>query len=151
MARDQLVGAAFADAAQFGQRGLPPFLVAKSGLNSGFMIPQYTAASLVSANKPRCMPNSVDTIDSSNGQEDHVSMGAAAALKTWDVVHDAERILAIELLNAMQALDFRKPMKSSAAVEELRAAFRKRVPFIKEDVVMHGPMEAALAFVRELA
>ena len=134
-----------------GQRGLPPFLVAKSGLNSGFMIPQYTAASLVSANKQRCMPNSVDTIDSSNGQEDHVSMGAAAAIKTWDVVHDVERVLAIELFTAAQALDFRKPVKSSKPIESLLAAFRKRVPFIKDDVVMHEPMEGALRFVRELS
>jgi histidine ammonia-lyase len=133
-----------------GQRGLPPFLVAKSGLNSGFMIPQYTAASLVSANKQRCMPNSVDTIDSSNGQEDHVSMGAAAAIKTWEVVHDVERVLAIELFTAAQALDFRKPVKSSKAIESLLAAFRKRVPFIKDDVVMHEPMEEALRFVSEL-
>ncbi len=133
-----------------GQRGLPPFLVAKSGLNSGFMIPQYTAASLVSANKQRCMPNSVDTIDSSNGQEDHVSMGAASAIKTWQVVHDVERILAIELLTAAQALEFRRPLRSSEYVEGLVAAIRKRVPFIKDDVVMHGPMEVALAVVREL-
>lgn len=131
-----------------GQRGLPAFLVAEPGLNSGFMIPQYTAASLVSANKQRCMPNSVDTIDSSNGQEDHVSMGAAAALKTWQVVHDVERILAIELLNAAQALDLRRPAKSSPPLERLHAAFRERVPFVKQDVVMHDLMEAALAFVR---
>ncbi len=134
-----------------GQRGLPPFLVAKSGLNSGFMIPQYTAASLVSANKQRCMPNSVDTIDSSNGQEDHVSMGAAAAIKTWQVVHDVERVLAIELLAAAQALEFRRPLRSAKPVEALVAGLRKRVPFISDDVVMHGPMEAALAMVRELA
>ncbi|MBK7383611.1 MAG: histidine ammonia-lyase [Flavobacteriales bacterium] len=134
-----------------GQRGLPPFLVAKSGLNSGFMIPQYTSASLVSANKQRCMPNSVDTIDSSNGQEDHVSMGAAAAIKTWAVVHDVERILAIELFTATQALEFRRPTKSSKAIEGFVAAFRKRVPFIKDDVVMHEPMEAALEFVRTVA
>jgi histidine ammonia-lyase len=134
-----------------GQRGLPPFLVAKSGLNSGFMIPQYTAASLVSANKQRCMPNSVDTIDSSNGQEDHVSMGAAAAIKAWEVVHDVERVLAIELLTAAQALEFRRPLRSAKQVEALVVALRKRVPFITDDVVMHGPMEAALAMVRELA
>ncbi|HEY0978875.1 MAG TPA: histidine ammonia-lyase [Flavobacteriales bacterium] len=133
-----------------GQRGLPAFLVAKPGLNSGFMIPQYTAASLVSANKQRCMPNSVDTIDSSNGQEDHVSMGAAAALKTWAVVQDVERILAIELLNAAQALDFRRPARSSRRLESLHAAFREQVPFVKNDVVMHDPMEQALAFVQAL-
>ena len=134
-----------------GQRGLPSFLVAKSGLNSGFMIPQYTAASLVSANKQRCMPNSVDTIDSSNGQEDHVSMGAAAALKTWDIVHDVERILAIELFTAAQALEFRRPAKSSKAIEGLITDLRRTVPFITSDVVMHEPMEATLEFVRKLA
>lgn len=132
-----------------GQRGLPAYLVAKPGINSGFMIPQYTAASLVSANKQRCMPNSVDTIDSSNGQEDHVSMGAAAALKTWAVVHDVERILAIELLNAAQALDFRRPAKSAPAIESLHKRFRSVVPFVEQDVVMHDHMEAALSFVRE--
>ena len=130
-----------------GQRGLPAYLVAKPGINSGFMIPQYTAASLVSANKQRCMPNSVDTVDSSNGQEDHVSMGAAAALKTWAVVHDVERILAIELLNAAQALDFRRPAKSSSTIEQLHARFRRHVPFVREDVVMHDLMEGALAFI----
>lgn len=131
-----------------GQRGLPAFLVAEPGLNSGFMIPQYTAASLVSANKQRCMPNSVDTIDSSNGQEDHVSMGAAAAIKTWQVVEDVERILAIELFTAAQALDFRRPAKSSTILESLHAAFREHVDFVRTDVVMHDRMEAALAFVR---
>ena len=131
-----------------GMRGLPAFLVAEPGLNSGFMISQYTAASLVSANKQRCMPNSVDTIDSSNGQEDHVSMGAAAALKTLQVVADVERVLAIELFTAAQALEFRRPAASSKRLESLVAAFRERVPFIKEDVVMHDHMEAALDFVR---
>jgi histidine ammonia-lyase len=131
-----------------GQRGLPAFLVAEPGLNSGFMIPQYTAASLVSANKQRCMPNSVDTIDSSNGQEDHVSMGAAAAIKTWQVVHDVERVLAIELFTAAQALEFRRPQRSSSKLESLVAAFREEVAFVRTDVVMHDRMEAALAFVR---
>jgi len=133
-----------------GQRGLPAFLVAEPGLNSGFMIPQYTSASLVSANKQRCMPNSVDTIDSSNGQEDHVRMGAAAAIKTWSVVQDVERILAIELFTAAQALEFRRPLRSSNKVESFVSAFRERVPFVKVDTVMHDHMEAALAFVREV-
>ena len=131
-----------------GQRGLPAFLVAHPGLNSGFMIPQYTSASLVSANKQRCMPNSVDTIDSSNGQEDHVSMGAAAAIKTWQVLEDVERILAIELFTAAQALEFRRPLRSSSKLESLVSAFRERVPFVQDDVVMHDHMETALAFVR---
>lgn len=133
-----------------GQRGLPAYLVAEPGINSGFMIPQYTAASLVSANKQRCMPNSVDTIDSSNGQEDHVSMGAAAAVKTWQVALDVERILAIELLNAAQAMDFRRPLKSSKAIGTLHAAFRERVPFVHHDVVLHDLMEEALDFVRTM-
>lgn len=136
-----------------GQRGLPPYLVAEPGVNSGFMIPQYTAASLVSANKQRCMPNSVDTIDSSNGQEDHVSMGASAALKSWAVAHDVERILAVELLNAAQALDFRMEggkLRTSAYLTSLHAAFRERVPFVQRDVVMHELMEEALDFLREL-
>ncbi len=131
-----------------GERGLPAFLVANPGLHSGFMIPHYTAASLVSANKQRCMPNSVDTIDSSNGQEDHVSMGAAAALKCWDVVHDVERVLAIELFTAAQALEFRRPKRSSRTVERFVRAFRKQVPFVRRDTVMHPLMEAATAFVR---
>jgi histidine ammonia-lyase len=114
------------------------------------MIPQYTAASLVSANKQRCMPNSVDTIDSSNGQEDHVSMGAAAAIKTWQVAADVERILAIELFTAAQALEFRRPLRSSGRLESLVAAFRERVPFVRNDVVMHEPMGSALAFIRML-
>ncbi len=132
-----------------GQRGLPAFLVAEPGLNSGFMIPQYTSASLVSANKQRCMPNSVDTIDSSNGQEDHVSMGAAAAIKTWQVVQDVERIMAIELFTAAQALEFRKPAWTSARLASFHAAFRERVPYVKTDVVMHDHMEAALNFLRD--
>lgn len=131
-----------------GQRGLPVFLMESSGLNSGFMIPQYTAASLVSANKQRCMPNSVDTIDSSNGQEDHVSMGAAAALKTWEVMQDVERILAIELFTAAQALEFRRPVKSSKVLGSFVADYRKAVPFLSEDTVMHDHMEAGLRFVR---
>jgi histidine ammonia-lyase len=131
-----------------GQRGLPAYLVAEPGINSGFMIPQYASAALVSANKQRCMPNSVDTIDSSNGQEDHVSMGAAAALKTWAVAEDVERILAIELFTAAQALDLRRPMKSAKGLDELHAAFRKQVPFVRHDVVMHDLMEASLAFLR---
>ncbi len=131
-----------------GFRGLPAFLVAHPGLNSGFMIPQYAAAALVSANKQRCMPNSVDTIDSSNGQEDHVSMGAAAAIKAWHVAQDVERILSIELLNAAQALDFRRPLKSSKTIESVHAAFRTQVPFVEKDVVMHELMERALQFVR---
>lgn len=131
-----------------GQRGLPPFLMKDGGLNSGFMIPQYTAASLVSLNKQRCTPSSVDTIDSSNGQEDHVSMGANAAVKCWAVLQDVERILAIELFTAAQALDFRRPAKSSPAIEAMHADFRTGCPFLEKDAVMQPLMDFAIGYVR---
>ncbi len=132
-----------------GARGLPKFLVAKPGLNSGFMIPQYTAASIVSQSKGLCMPASVDSIPSSQGQEDHVSMGANAATKLYRVVCNTERVLAIELFNAAQALEFRRPARSSEALERLHEAFRRRVPFIEDDTVMYPHIEAALKFIRE--
>jgi histidine ammonia-lyase len=123
-----------------GQRGLPPFLVEEAGLNSGFMIPQYSAAGIVSQNKQLCTPASVDTIDSSNGQEDHVSMGANAATKCARVVENVKSILAIEAINAAQALEFRRPLKSSASVEQLHAAIRAKVPMVEQDVYMHEQM-----------
>ncbi len=132
----------------YGLRGLPEFLVANPGLNSGLMIPQYAAAAMVSQNKQLCTPSSVDSIVSSNGQEDHVSMGANAATKLVKVVENVERILAIELLNAAQALDFRRPAKTSPYLEEFLAQYRCVVPFIKEDVVMYGEMEKTLEFIR---
>ncbi len=116
-----------------GTRGLPAFLVANPGLNSGFMIPQYTAASVVSQNKQLCMPASVDTIDSSNGQEDHVSMGANAATKLYRVIQNLYTIQAIELLNATQAIEFRRPLKSSSRVEQIVSEYRKVVPFVEKD------------------
>ena len=119
-----------------GQRGLPAFLIADSGLNSGYMIPQYTAASIVSKNKQLCTPASVDTIDSSNGQEDHVSMGANAATKTLEVVENVEKLLAIELLTASRGLDYRKPLKSSDKLEAILADYRKIVPFTDKDTVL---------------
>lgn len=131
-----------------GQRGLPPFLVANPGLNSGMMIPQYTAASLVSQNKQLCTPASVDSIVSSNGQEDHVSMGANSATKLYRVVQNLENILAIELLNAAQALDFRRPLKSSASNDNLFSDFRKHVPFLDNDRLLHNDMKSALAFLQ---
>jgi histidine ammonia-lyase len=131
-----------------GLRGLPPFLVAEPGLNSGFMIPQYTAASIVSQNKQYCSPASVDSIVSSNGQEDHVSMGANAATKCFKVVENVERILAIELFNAAQALEFRRPLKSSGILEELVSQYRKDVPFIKADKVMFNEMQKSIDFLR---
>ena len=132
-----------------GQRWLPNFLVAKPGLNSGFMIPQYTAASIVSQSKGLCMPASADSIPSSQGQEDHVSMGANAATKLVRVVENTERVLAIELFNAAQALEFRRPMRSSWAIEKIFAKYRKVVPFIDDDTYMHPFIEKSVDFIRQ--
>ncbi len=132
-----------------GLRGLPPFLVAKPGLNSGFMIPQYTAASIVSQNKQLCSPASIDSIVSSNGQEDHVSMGSNAATKCYKVVENLNRILAIELFNGAQALDFRKPLKSSNAILKIVADYRKLVPFVEEDKIMYTEIEKSVQFLKE--
>lgn len=131
-----------------GTRGLPSFLVANPGVNSGFMIPQYTAASIVSLNKTLSTPSSVDSIPSSQGQEDHVSMGANAAIKLYKVVLNTERVLAIELFNAAQALDFRRPLKSSPAVEAIHAAYRKVVPFIVDDEVMYHHIAHSIEFLK---
>lgn len=131
-----------------GLRNLPPFLVATPGLNSGFMIPQYTAASIVSQNKQLCSPASVDSIVSSNGQEDHVSMGANAATKCYKVVENVERILAIELLNAAQALEFRRPLKSSSVIEKLLSQYRKQVEFIKQDKILYSEIEKSVQFIK---
>jgi len=131
-----------------GTRGLPAFLVAEPGLNSGFMIPQYTAASIVSQNKQLCTPASVDTIDSSNGQEDHVSMGANAATKLYQVVENCYSVLGIELLNAAQAMDFRVE-KSSEVLEKLRKQYREVVPFVQNDVYAHELMRKSTDFVKQ--
>jgi len=130
-----------------GQRNLPPFLIKNSGLNSGFMIPQYTAASIVSQSKQLCTPSSVDSIVSSNGQEDHVSMGANAATKAFQVVKNTQRVIAIELFNAAQALEFRKPAKSSSLIENLVAEYRKQVAFITEDKIMADEMAKSVEFL----
>ncbi len=132
------------------QRGLPSFLVAKPGLNSGFMIPQYTAASIVSQTKGLCMPASVDSIPSSQGQEDHVSMGSNAATKSARVADNVERVLAIELLNAAQALEFRRPLKSSATIEKLFADFRAVVPFVDTDMIMYPLIARSVEFLQNL-
>ncbi|MBQ3977343.1 MAG: histidine ammonia-lyase, partial [Bacteroidales bacterium] len=134
-----------------GQRGLPKFLVANPGLNSGFMIPQYTAASIVSQNKGLCWPASVDSIPSSQGQEDHVSMGSNAATKLVRVVVNCEEVLAIELFNAAQALEFRHKEsgeRSSEAIEKIFSDFRKVVPFIDNDTYMHPLIEKSIEFIR---
>lgn len=133
-----------------GKRGLPPFLVANPGLNSGFMIPQYTAASIVNQNKQLSMPCSVDSIESSQGQEDHVSMGANSATKMYKIVNNLERVLAIELFIAAQAFDFRKPKKSSSFIESFVANYRKKVNFIENDKVMYDDIQASVKFLQEV-
>ena len=132
-----------------GLRGLPKYLVVNPGLNSGFMIPQYTAASIVSQNKGLCWPASCDSIPSSQGQEDHVSMGSNAATKLVRVVDNAETVLAIELFNAAQAMEFRRPAKSSPLLERVLKHYRKEVPFITDDAYMHPFIEKSIEFIRK--
>ncbi len=133
-----------------GHRGLPNFLVARPGLNSGFMIPQYTAAAMVSHNKQLSTPASVDSIESSQGQEDHVSMGANAAIKCYQVLLNLERILAIELFNAAQALDFRRPAKTSPFLEDFISRYRQRVPFVEEDRVLYPDINESVRFLQDV-
>ncbi len=130
-----------------GLRGLPAFLVDNPGLNSGFMIPQYTAACIASQNKQLATPASVDSIVSSNGQEDHVSMGANAATKCLRIMDNLERILAIELMNASQAIEFRRPLHSSDFIEMFLKSYREEVPFVKEDRILHYDIEKSIAFL----
>ncbi len=131
-----------------GQRNLPEFLVANPGLNSGFMIPQYTAASIVSQNKQLCTPSSIDSIPSSNEQEDHVSMGANGATRLLRVAENLEKIIAIELFTAVQALEFRRPLGSSAIIEDIVSSYRERVPFIEDDKVMYDEIARSVDFIR---
>jgi histidine ammonia-lyase len=130
-----------------GERELPEFLVANPGLNSGFMIPQYAAASIVSQNKQLCTPCVVDSIPSSNEQEDHVSMGGNAATKALKVVLNTEKILAIELYNAAQAMDFRRPVQSSPFIERFIKEYRKMVSFVEEDIVMYEAINLTIDFL----
>ena len=130
-----------------GTRGLPAFLVQNPGLNSGLMIPQYTAASIVSKNKILCQPASVDSIESSNGQEDHVSMGSISAVKLKEVIENVQRILSIELLVASQAFGFRSTRKTSPSLTNLIENFSNEVPFIEEDTVMHDLMVKSEEFL----
>ena len=132
-----------------GQRGLPMFLVKNSGLNSGFMIPQYTAAGIVSENKQLSTPSSVDSISSSNNQEDHVSMGANGATKCLRVIENVEKVLAIELMSAAQALDFRRPMLSSPKIEQLFTSFRTQVSFNESDRLLHDDMVVSIDFLKQ--
>lgn len=131
----------------FGLRGLPEFLVAKPGLNSGFMIPQYAAASMVSQNKMYAWPASCDSIVSSNGQEDLVSMGANSATKLHKIIDNLKYIAAIELMNAAQGIDFRRPLKSSPLIESVMEAYRKEVKFVEEDVVMEEYIAKTMNFL----
>jgi histidine ammonia-lyase len=132
-----------------GTRGLPAFLVANPGLNSGFMIPQYACASVVSQNKQLCTPASIDTIDSSNGQEDHVSMGANAATKLYRIVENCYTIQGIELLNAAQAVEFRRPLKTSPILKEVFESYRQKVNFVNDDTYLHPLMMESIKFVKE--
>lgn len=133
-----------------GKRGLPPFLVAHPGVNSGFMIPQYTAASIVNQNKQLCTPCSADSIESSQGQEDHVSMGANAATKAYRVTENLERILAIEIFNATQGLEFRRPLKSSDFLENIVKQYREKVSFVNDDKIMFTEMQESVEFLRNV-
>ncbi|HKJ42347.1 MAG TPA: aromatic amino acid lyase, partial [Sunxiuqinia sp.] len=130
-----------------GERGLPEFLVANPGLNSGFMIPQYAAASIVSQNKQLCTPASVDSIPSSNEQEDHVSMGGNAATKVLKVADNVLKVLAIELYNGAQAMDFRRPMKTSEYLESFLQEYREYVRFVSEDTLMYEGINETIAFL----
>ncbi|MBL4651584.1 MAG: histidine ammonia-lyase [Flavobacteriales bacterium] len=132
-----------------GERGLPAFLVANPGLNSGFMIPQYTAAPIASQNKHLCAPASVDTIDSSQGQEDHVSMGANAATKCYKVVENLEKLLAIELLNAAQAIEFREE-NTSEVLSQFVADYRKSISFVKDDRYLHEDIKKSVEFIKSI-
>ncbi|MCB0704807.1 MAG: histidine ammonia-lyase [Saprospiraceae bacterium] len=133
-----------------GQRDLPAFLTPKPGLHSGLMIPQYTAASIASQNKQLCTPASVDSIVSCNGQEDHVSMAANAATKGYRVVQNVERLLAIEFMTAAQAMEFRRPAKSSPAIEKILSNYRKLVPKLEEDRILAPDMEKTIDYLRTL-
>lgn len=131
-----------------GARDLPNYLIANPGINSGLMIPQYTAASLVSQNKQLCTPASVDSIVSSNGQEDHVSMGANAATKAYRVINNLYSILAIELITASQAMMFRRPLRTSPDLEDLMNNFRSVVPFIEDDRMFYEDLQKAEQFLK---
>lgn len=134
-----------------GSRDLPNYLVANPGINSGMMIPQYTAASIVSQNKQLCTPASVDSIVSSNGQEDHVSMGANAATKMYRIINNVYAVLAIELITAAQAIEFRKPLQTSSSLQKFVDTFRQQVSFIKEDRLLHNDIVKAETFLKNVS
>ncbi|MFL5917935.1 MAG: histidine ammonia-lyase, partial [Gaiellaceae bacterium] len=129
--------------------GLPAFLTSDGGLNSGFMIPQYVAASLVSENKSLCHPASVDSIPTSAGQEDHVSMGNAAALKAWQVLGNCERVLAIELLAGAQGVEFLAPLEPGEGVRAAHGFVRSLSPRLGDDRSLAGDIEAVAATISD--
>lgn len=132
-----------------GHDGLPELLMEETGINSGFMIPQYTAAALVSENKVLCHPSSVDSIPTSLGQEDHVSMGSIGAIKLYDVYHNVEQILGIELFTAAQALDFRRPLRPGKGVHAAHQYIRKQIPHAHEDHFFKDEIAAAVDILRD--
>lgn len=134
-----------------GKRGLPDFLTPNPGLNSGLMIPQYLAASIASQNKQYCTPASVDSIVSCNGQEDHVSMAANAATKLYKVIENVERLLAIEFMTATQALEFRRPLRSSSLIEKTIEQYRKIVPILENDRILSVDLHDTVIFLRDLS
>ncbi len=132
-----------------GKFGLPSMLIQKAGVNSGFMIPQYTAAALVTENKTRCFPASADSVPTGMGQEDHVSMGSISGRKAWEVIRNVEHILSIELLYAAQAMDFRRPRKSSPILEDVHAYIREHVTHVENDRVFSEDMEVLFGLISE--
>ena len=129
--------------------GLPPFLTNDGGLNSGFMIPQYVAAALVSENKALCHPASIDSIPTSAGQEDHVSMGNAAGLKAWQVLANAERALAIELLAGAQAIEFFAPLEPGVGARAARDAVRALSARVSDDRSLARDIELVAQAIRD--
>jgi len=131
-----------------GKWGLPSYLIKEVGLNSGFMMIQYTSAALVSENKTSCFPASADSIPTGGGQEDHVSMGSISARKALKIINNLEKILAIELICAAQAFDFRRPLKSSKIIEECHQFFRKKIPHITEDTILSEYINSAIEIIK---
>ena len=131
-----------------GKYGLPEFLIEKSGINSGFMIAQYCSAAIVSENKTSCFPASADSIPTSKGQEDHVSMGSISSRKALKTVKNLEKILAIELLCSAQAFDFRRPLKSSKFLEACHKYIRSEIPHVNEDIVLSPLIEKAREIIQ---
>jgi len=131
-----------------GKWGIPEYLIKESGLNSGFMITQYTSAALVSENKSMCFPASADSIPTSMGQEDHVSMGSISARKTLRIIENLEKVLAIELLCASQAFDFRRPLRSSKILEICHSYIRQGIPHVDNDVILSEYIEKSLEIIR---